>query len=306
MRALWSKLKEKLGKIRRRTVVLFVIGALLFLFPTTLAIGWAIEESRPKETFSFSVTVFDQNRNQIATATASENHTTGNNMADVLYRIISESKSIQRPPFPPEDGTPIYVSAVLNGVTAEYVCYFSVSGDGSYYIKNGNYFSIPPEAALAFISFPEAESLYRIAEPPVLLTNTNETVLPIRASWFYKLSNNTFQQAKNAQVTEDTAKTYHFESALELQFADEPDFCYVSVVETDTGRLAFEGIYQVNDELMALTNEGCMVQHCLPAHRGEEITAETFEKHADEIFEEAENRLHAQKAVMYLLMGGEE
>jgi len=55
-----------------------------------------------------------------------------------------------------------------------------------------------------------------------------------------------------------------------------------------------------------VTNPGCMVQHCLPAHREEEITAETFEKHADEIFEEAENRLHAQKAVMYLLMGGEE
>ena len=64
---------------------------------------------------------------------------------------------------------------------------------------------------------------------------------------------------------------------------------------------AFQG-YQVNKELMALTNEGCMVQHCLPAHRGEEITADVFEAHADEIFDEAENRLHAQKAVMYLLM----
>ena len=68
---------------------------------------------------------------------------------------------------------------------------------------------------------------------------------------------------------------------------------------------AFAG-YQVNDELMALAHPGCMVQHCLPAHRGEEITAEVFEAHADEIFDEAENRLHAQKAVMYLLMGGEE
>ncbi len=64
---------------------------------------------------------------------------------------------------------------------------------------------------------------------------------------------------------------------------------------------AFAG-YQINDALMALTNEGCMVQHCLPAHRGEEITAEVFEAHAQEIFDEAENRLHAQKAVMYLLM----
>ena len=65
---------------------------------------------------------------------------------------------------------------------------------------------------------------------------------------------------------------------------------------------AFAGIYCVDAELMKLTNPGCMVQHCLPAHRGEEITAEVFEAHADEIFEEAENRLHAQKAVMYLLM----
>ena len=65
----------------------------------------------------------------------------------------------------------------------------------------------------------------------------------------------------------------------------------------------FAGIYQVNAELMALTNPGCMVQHCLPAHREEEITAEVFEQHANEIFDEAENRLHAQKAIMYLLMG---
>ncbi len=67
---------------------------------------------------------------------------------------------------------------------------------------------------------------------------------------------------------------------------------------------AFAGVYQVNEELMALTNPGCMVQHCLPAHREEEITTQVFEAHADEIFEEAENRLHAQKAVMALLMGG--
>ena len=68
---------------------------------------------------------------------------------------------------------------------------------------------------------------------------------------------------------------------------------------------AFAG-YQINRELMAGTNPGCMVQHCLPAHRGEEITADVFEEHAEEIFDEAENRLHAQKAVMYLLLGGEE
>lgn len=56
--------------------------------------------------------------------------------------------------------------------------------------------------------------------------------------------------------------------------------------------------YQVNEGFMSLAHKDAMVMHCLPAHRGEEITAETFEKHADEIFDEAENRLHAQKAVL--------
>ena len=64
---------------------------------------------------------------------------------------------------------------------------------------------------------------------------------------------------------------------------------------------AFAG-YQVNDALMAVAKPDCMVQHCLPAHREEEITEAVFEAHAGEIFEEAENRLHAQKAVMALLM----
>ena len=67
---------------------------------------------------------------------------------------------------------------------------------------------------------------------------------------------------------------------------------------------AFQG-YQVNDELMALAKPEAMVQHCLPAYRGQEITDEVFEAHADELFEEAENRLHAQKAVMVLLMKDE-
>ena len=71
--------------------------------------------------------------------------------------------------------------------------------------------------------------------------------------------------------------------------------------ETAKRKIAFDG-YQINDELMAVADPECMVQHCLPAHRGEEITEEIFEAHADEIFEEAENRLHAQKAVMVLCM----
>ncbi len=66
----------------------------------------------------------------------------------------------------------------------------------------------------------------------------------------------------------------------------------------------FKG-YQVNDEVMAVANKGAMVLHCLPAHREEEITAKVFEEHASEIFEEAENRLHAQKAVLVKLLKGE-
>jgi len=61
--------------------------------------------------------------------------------------------------------------------------------------------------------------------------------------------------------------------------------------------------YQINSNVMNVANKGAMVLHCLPAHREEEITAEVFEAHADEIFEEAENRLHAQKAVLVKLMG---
>ena len=64
----------------------------------------------------------------------------------------------------------------------------------------------------------------------------------------------------------------------------------------------FKG-YQINDGVIDVANEGVMVLHCLPAHREEEITAKVFEEHADEIFDEAENRLHAQKAVLVKLLG---
>ena len=64
---------------------------------------------------------------------------------------------------------------------------------------------------------------------------------------------------------------------------------------------AFKG-FCVDSDLMSVTNKDCMVLHCLPAHRGEEITAEVLEAHANEIFDEAENRLHAQKAVLVTMM----
>ena len=65
---------------------------------------------------------------------------------------------------------------------------------------------------------------------------------------------------------------------------------------------AFRG-YCIDSALMACAKPDAMVQHCLPAHRGEEITEEVFEANANYIFEEAENRLHAQKAVLVKTMG---
>ncbi|MCR5756380.1 MAG: ornithine carbamoyltransferase [Selenomonas sp.] len=61
--------------------------------------------------------------------------------------------------------------------------------------------------------------------------------------------------------------------------------------------------YQVNDALMAHADKRAIVMHCLPAYRGEEITEEVLEANASVIFDEAENRLHTQKAIMALTMG---
>ncbi|MCL1878900.1 MAG: ornithine carbamoyltransferase, partial [Defluviitaleaceae bacterium] len=68
-------------------------------------------------------------------------------------------------------------------------------------------------------------------------------------------------------------------------------------------RMADFAGFQINDKIMSLAHEKAIVLHCLPAHREEEITAKVFEANAGPIFDEAENRLHAQKAVMALLMG---
>jgi ornithine carbamoyltransferase len=60
--------------------------------------------------------------------------------------------------------------------------------------------------------------------------------------------------------------------------------------------------YQVNAGLMAKAAAGAVVLHCLPAHRGEEITEEVIDGPQSVVFDEAENRLHAHKAIMALLM----
>ena len=69
-------------------------------------------------------------------------------------------------------------------------------------------------------------------------------------------------------------------------------------------RRVFEGKYQINADCVAVAHTDCIFLHCLPAHRGEEVTSEVIDGPHSVIFDEAENRLHAQKAVMSLLMGG--
>jgi ornithine carbamoyltransferase len=69
-------------------------------------------------------------------------------------------------------------------------------------------------------------------------------------------------------------------------------------------RIARLGAYQIDSTLVAAAAPDALVMHCLPAYRGKEITAEVFEAHAQTIFDEAENRLHAQKAVLSLLAEG--
>lgn len=100
----------------------------------------------------------------------------------------------------------------------------------------------------------------------------------------FELSDNVMKMAENADVvaTDVWASMGQEEEAAER-------------------RKAFAG-FQVNDTVMAAAKSGAMVLHCLPAHREEEITEKVFEEHAAEIFDEAENRLHAQKAVMVKLM----
>ncbi len=89
--------------------------------------------------------------------------------------------------------------------------------------------------------------------------------------------------------------------------ARDADFLYTDVwvsmgleKEKAERQAAFQG-YQINHDLLALAKKHALVQHCLPAYREQEITEKIFEEHQQEIFDQAENRLHAQKGVLHWL-----
>lgn len=106
---------------------------------------------------------------------------------------------------------------------------------------------------------------------------------------------------------EATGRFYCTDNVLDA--ARDADVLYTDVwasmgqeEEAEARKKIFKG-YQINNDVMAVAHSDAMVLHCLPAHREEEITAEVFEKHSAEIFDEAENRLHAQKAVLVKCLG---
>jgi len=107
------------------------------------------------------------------------------------------------------------------------------------------------------------------------------------------------------------------EAAGEITVVDDPFLAVqgVQVVNTDVWasmgqedeaktRQQVFAPYQVNEKLVAAAAPEVVVLHCLPAHRGEEITAPVFTRFQDFIFTQAENRLHVQKAVLVTLLGG--
>ena len=91
---------------------------------------------------------------------------------------------------------------------------------------------------------------------------------------------------------------------MALEMAKNSDVLYTDVwasmgqeAEAEQRKRVFKS-YQINDKVLSVSKSDAMVLHCLPAHREEEITSKVFEEHSREIFDEAENRLHAQKAVL--------
>lgn len=112
-------------------------------------------------------------------------------------------------------------------------------------------------------------------------------------------------------ASEDAAKTG---GSIEIfhdiyEAAKDADVLYTDVwasmgqeAEQEARKKIFQS-YQINRDLLQVADKRAIVLHCLPAHRGEEITEEVLEANAHVIFDEAENRLHAQKAVLALTMG---
>jgi ornithine carbamoyltransferase len=120
----------------------------------------------------------------------------------------------------------------------------------------------------------------------------------------------------NAKIVADARKIAK-QTGAQLEFLTEPHAAVAGVDAVYTDAWASMGQeheagerakifqpYQVNKDLMAKAAPHAAFMHCLPAHRGEEVTNDIMDSKNSVIFEQAENRLHAQKAILYLLLGG--
>ena len=107
------------------------------------------------------------------------------------------------------------------------------------------------------------------------------------------------QKATTVSITEDpdeaAAGAHVLSTDVWASMGDE--------AEEEARKISFQG-YVVDDELMAVADPSAIFLHCLPAHRGEEVTDAVFEGPKSKVWDEAENRLHVQKAIMSTLMGG--
>lgn len=113
-----------------------------------------------------------------------------------------------------------------------------------------------------------------------------------------------------------TAKKCALTSGANIEFTHDPkvaakgaDIIYTDVwvsmgqeKEADKRMKDFKG-FQINDSLMKLTNKNCLIMHCLPAHRGDEITDSVIDSKNSVIYDQAENRMHIQKAILLKLLG---
>ncbi len=107
------------------------------------------------------------------------------------------------------------------------------------------------------------------------------------ASLLKKLTNRKIIITDDPAAAADRADVLYTDVWVSMGFEDE-----------STSRLSELASFQIDEQLVARAASGALVLHCLPAYRGKEITDETLEKHAQTIFDQAENRLHAQKAIL--------
>jgi ornithine carbamoyltransferase len=139
-------------------------------------------------------------------------------------------------------------------------------------------------------------------------------LISIYTSFYYGLFNPFGGGIGNRQSTSAEALKIAKKSGAKLTFGNEPKeavkACDVVTTDTwismgqesekETKIKAFDG-YMVDKKMMSLAKDDAIFLHCLPAYRGYEVSEELFEEHAEVIFSEAENRLHAQKGIMVWL-----